>query len=383
MAALSGLQRECVREPYAFRIGVPALDAFPYAEWMCAVRAACRDLPSQDLGFGDPRGYLPLRSAIAAYLGQARGVECSPDQVLIVSSTQQAIDLSIRVLTDPGDAVWLEDPGYMGVRAATAAAGCEIVPVPVDEQGMRFANGPASRPPRFVYVTPSHQFPLGTTMTLARRLALIEWARAVGTMILEDDSSSEFRYAGRPLAALQGLDRDGRVLYVGTFNKILFPALRLAYLIVPAGLIEPFVLARSLIDGHPAIVDQAVVARYIEEGRFARHIARMRAVYRERQQALIDAIHDKLAGLIAPEPAETGLHLLGWLPADSDDNVVAERAKTFGVMAQGLSRFRIAARTRPALVLGFGGVPPRETAAAVDRLAMSLDASSLRRRRAR
>jgi GntR family transcriptional regulator/MocR family aminotransferase len=325
---------------------------------------------------------LPLRSAIAAYLGQARGVECSPDQVLIVSSTQQAIDLSIRVLADPGDPIWLEDPGYSGARGAVAAAGCEIVPVALDEQGVRFSSGPADRPPRFVYVTPSHQFPLGTTMTLARRLALIEWARRVGTMILEDDSSSEFRHAGRPLAALQGLDRDSRVLYVGTFNKILFPALRLAYLVVPTGLIEPFVAARSVVDGHPAIVDQAAVTRFIEEGSFARHISRMRAVYRERQQVLIESIRDRLAGAIEPEPAGTGLHLVAWLAKDADDNAVAERAKTFGVMTEGLSRFRIAAQTRPALILGFGGVPPHDIVAAVDRLAMAFDASSLKRRRA-
>jgi GntR family transcriptional regulator/MocR family aminotransferase len=383
LAGLSALQRGHLCEPSrAFRLGVTALDAFPRREWLRTVASACRNLSNEALDYGHPFGYLPLRSAIAAYLGQARGVECTADQVLILSSTQQAIDLSIRVLANPGDPMWLEDPGYGGARGAAAAGGCEIVPVPLDEQGLCFTSGPVERPPRLVYVTPSHQFPSGLTMTLPRRLALVEWARATGAMILEDDSSSEFRHTGQPLAALQGLDQDERVLYIGTFNKILFPALRLAYVVVPAGLIEPFTLTRSFADGHSPIIDQAAVARFIEEGHFARHISRMRIAYRERQEALIESLRQKLSGAIEPEPAETGLHLVAWLPRGSDDNAVAERAKTYGVTTTGLSRFRIAAAMRPALVLGFGGVPPGDVAAAVDRLAMALDASSLRRRRA-
>src|SRR5262249_32012873 len=216
------LRREPASEPCAFQFGVPALDAFPQREWIRVLHNAWRRLGSDALGFGDSRGYLPLRAAVAAYLGQARGVECAPDQVLIVSSTQQAIDLSIRVLASPGDPIWLEDPGYAGARAAAAAHGCELIPVPLDEEGLSFTSGPNDRLPRLVFVTPSHQCPIGTTMSLSRRLALIEWARRVGTMILEDDSSSEFRHTGRPLAALQGLDHDGRVLYIGTFNRILF-----------------------------------------------------------------------------------------------------------------------------------------------------------------
>src|SRR5262249_8547747 len=210
-ARLSHLSRERAREPFAFQLGVPALDAFPHREWTRVPRNAWRDLGTEALGFGDSRGYLPLRETVVAYLGQARGVECTPDQVLIVSSTQQAIDLSIRVLANPGDPIWLEDPGYAGARAAAAARECALVPVPLDEQGLSFTSGPTDRVPRLVFVTPSHQFPMGTTMTLARRLALVEWARRVGTIILEDDFSSEFRHTGRPLAALQGLDHDGRV----------------------------------------------------------------------------------------------------------------------------------------------------------------------------
>jgi GntR family transcriptional regulator/MocR family aminotransferase len=380
LAGLATLQRGHLCEPsHAFCLGATAVDAFPRREWLRAVASACRSLSSEALGYGHPFGYLPLRSAIASYLGQARGVECTADQVLILSSTQQAIDLSIRVLANPGDPMWLEDPGYGGARGAAAAGGCEIVPVPLDEQGLSFTSGPVERPPRLVYVTPSHQFPLGLTMTLPRRLALVEWARSIGAMILEDDSSSEFRHTGQPLAALQGLDRDGRVLYIGTFNKILFPALRLAYVVVPAGLIEPFTLARGFADGHSPIIDQAAVARFMEEGHFARHISRMRIAYRERQNALVEALRRKLAGAVEPQPAETGLHLVGWLPPDADENAIAERAACFGVAVQPLVRFRISAHLQPGLVLGFGAVPPERVGSAVDRLAMALDSGSLKR----
>jgi GntR family transcriptional regulator/MocR family aminotransferase len=383
LTSLSHLQRGPSSDPpHAFRLGGTALDAFPHREWMRALRVVCRTLPSEALGYGDPFGYLPLRRAIAAYLGQARGVECTADQVLIVSSTQQAIDLSIRVLANPRESIWLEDPGYGGARGAAAAGGCDIVPVPVDEQGFCFTSGPLDRPPRLVYITPSHQFPLGMTMTLARRLALVEWARATGATILEDDSSSEFRHTGEPLVALQGLDHNGCVLYIGTFNKILFPALRLAYLVVPTQTIEAFRLTRGFADGHSPIIEQAAVTSFIEEGHFARHISRMRRAYGERQEALIALLHHKLAGAIEPQRAETGLHLVAWLPPDSDDTAIAERTKAYGVTTYALSSFRMAARTRSGLVLGFGGVAPSEMSGAVDRLAMALDASSVRQRRA-
>jgi GntR family transcriptional regulator/MocR family aminotransferase len=290
--------------------------------------------------------------------------------------------LSIRVLANHGDPIWLEDPAYAGARAAALAHGCEVVPVPLDEQGFSFTSGPKDRGPRLVYVTPSHQFPMGTTMTLSRRLALVEWARSVGTMILEDDFSSEFCHTGRPLAALQGLDHDGRVLYIGTFNKILFPALRLAYLVVPTALVETFALARAFSDGHAPILDQAVVARFIEEGHFARHIARMRAVYADRRDALIEGLRRKLAGAVLPEPSETGLHLIGWLRPEADENAVAERAGSFGIAVEPLGRFRVSAPLRPALLLGFGGIPPECIGPAIDRLAMALDSGASRRKRA-
>lgn len=359
--------------PIAFRPGIPALDDFPFALWARLVARRYRHPPRELLAYGDPAGYRPLREAIAGYLRESRGVRCQPEQVLVTTGTQQAVDLIARILLDPGDAVWVEDPGYLAARGALRSAGATLAPVPVDEQGLDVVAGIARRPDaKMVYVTPSHQYPLGVTMSLQRRLALLEWAARADAWVLEDDYDSEFRYAGRPLAALQGLDTDGRVIYLGTFSKVMFPSLCLAYLVVPEDLIEPFTTSRALINRHLPSLEQAAVADFIVDGHFLRHIRRMRTLYAERQAALVAAARDELAGLLTVAPGEAGLHLVGWLNSGGDDRQAARRAGSHGVEAPALSPFCIEPPARPGLLLGYAAIPPPAIVAGARRLALAL-----------
>ena len=291
----------------AFRPGMPAFDGFPFEEWSRYVARRWRNPATDLLGYGDAAGYRPLREAIARHLAVARGVRCDAGQVVIVAGSQQALDLAARVLLDPGDAVWIEEPGYLGARAALAAAGAKLVPVPVDAEGLDVAAGVAlQRAAAMAYVSPSHQYPLGVTMSLSRRLALLEWARAAGAWVLEDDYDSEYRYAGRPLAALQGLDGDGRVIYLGTFSKVMLPSLRLGYLVLPPDLVDAFVAARAIADRHSPSVEQAALADFIVDGQLDRHIRRMRMLYAERQAALVDAAKRELAGVLDVPASDAG-----------------------------------------------------------------------------
>jgi GntR family transcriptional regulator/MocR family aminotransferase len=286
-ARLASMQVPTPRFPSgvkAFRPGIPALDAFPYELWARLMARRWRRPQRALLGYGDPAGYRPLREAIAAYLGEARAVRCRAEQVIVVAGSQQALDLTARMLLDEGEGAWIEDPGYLGARGALVGAGARLAPIPVDGEGLDVAAGEVSSPAaRLVYVTPSHQYPFGVTMSLPRRLALLKWASQAGAWVIEDDYDSEYRYAGRPLAALQGLDSEGRVIYLGTFSKVLFPALRLGYMVVPPDLVDAFMAARALSDRHCPVLDQAALADFIGDGHFARHIRRMRALYAERQ----------------------------------------------------------------------------------------------------
>jgi GntR family transcriptional regulator/MocR family aminotransferase len=344
----------------AFRMGMPALDAFPFAEWSRITSKLWREPSSDLLFYGEPAGYGPLREQIAAYLGAARAVQCDASQVIVISGSQQALELSARLLLDPGDAAWIEDPGYLGARAALASSEARVVPVPVDAEGIDVDAGVRlCADARVAYVTPSHQFPLSVTMSLARRLALLDWAAKAGAWILEDDFDSEYRYAGRPLASLQGLDGHGRVIYIGTFSKVMFPSLRIGYMVVPPDLVDAFVSARAIVDRHPPTVEQAALARFMTDGHLARHIRRMRTLYEERQQMLLGAGRRELRGLIDLQPADTGMHVVGWLSAGADDAAIARRCSAAGVEATALSAYCLAAKLPPALTLGYAGCDER------------------------
>jgi GntR family transcriptional regulator/MocR family aminotransferase len=292
---------------------------------------------------------------------------------VVVSGSQQGLDIVARLLLDPGDPVWIEDPGYLGARGALLGAGAAVTPVPIDAEGLVVSAGIERRPrARMVYVTPSHQFPLGVTMSLARRLALLEWVRKSGAWVIEDDYNSEFRYSGRPIAALQGLDFTGRVIYLGTFSKVLFPALRLGYLILPPDLVEPFAKARALVDRHSPLIDQAVLAEFIAEGHFARHIRRMRALYAHRHATFIEAARRDLSGLLEVTPQDAGMHLVGWLPLGVDDAAASRSVFEHGLEAPPLSAYALERPARGGLLLGFTGTGTREIREGVRQLAQAL-----------
>jgi GntR family transcriptional regulator/MocR family aminotransferase len=290
-----------------------------------------------------------------------------------VAGSQQAVDLTARVLLDPGDAVWMEDPGWRGARSAFVAAGATTVPVPIDDDGLDLEAARRRRPDaRLAHVTPSHQFPLGTTMGLVRRLELLDWAASGGTWILEDDYDSEFRYAGTPLPALQGLDTAGRVIYTGTFSKVLFPALRLGYLVVPERLVDPFRAAHALADRHNPAVDQAVLAAFLGEGHFSRHLRLIRTAYGERQQLMLEQLRDRLPDILEVAPDPAGMHLVAWLPPGVDDAAMAVAGATAGISAPPLSYYSIEPPARGALMLGYTGVSRPRIRVGVQELAVAL-----------
>jgi GntR family transcriptional regulator/MocR family aminotransferase len=361
--------------PAAFPVGLPAFDAFPAELWSKVVARRARRSAGSLLRYQHPAGYRPLREAIAAYAGMARGVRCTPDQVLVVGGAQAGLSLTARLLLDPGDDAWLEDPGYYGARGAIVAAGANPVPVPVDAGGLDVPAARRRAPrARLAYVTPSHQFPLGVTLSLPRRLALLEWARTNGTYVVEDDYDSEYRYVGEPLPSLQGLDDAGRVIYVGSFSKVLFPALRIGYVIVPDELVDAFAAAHRFAAIHVSSFEQAALTDFITEGHFPRHIRRMRALYAERETTLVDAVRRELDGLLSVTPAHAGLHLIGWLPGGADDELAATRAAAHGVDTQPLSAHAQEPYERPGLLLGYAATPTEEIIAGVHRLASSLQA---------
>lgn len=356
-----------------FRSGLPALDEFPYAIWRRLFDRRLQTSSSKLLAYGDPQGYRPLREAIAQHLAAARGARCTPEQIVVLSGSQQAIDLVTRVLMEPGQAAWFEDPGYYIALAAMRCAGARVVPVPVDHEGLVVEEGVRQAPDaRLAYVTPSHQHPLGTVMSLPRRLALLQWAERAGAWILEDDYASEYRYTGRPLAALQGLDERRRVLYVGTFSKVLFASLRLGYVVAPLDLVPALVRAREVSDRQSPTLLQAVTADFMHEGHFSRHLRRMRTLYAHRQKVLVTAAERHLAGLLEISPSEAGMNLIGWLPPGVDDREAARAAEHAQLFAPPLSRFAIRPQPRGGLVLGYTGLHDDQIEAGAKRLADAL-----------
>jgi GntR family transcriptional regulator/MocR family aminotransferase len=345
--------------PIPLSPGYPALDAFPYALWAKLASQFWRSEPAHLLGYQDPQGYLPLRMAISEYLRDARGISAPPERIVVTSGSQQAVDLVARVLLEPGDRVCIEDPGYIGLKGAVTASGAVLAPAPVDENGLVVAEARADGDGiRLAIVTPTHQFPTGATLSLARRLELLHWASEDGVWVLEDDYDSEFRYEGRPLSALHGLDPDGRVIYAGTFSKILAPAIRLGYLVAPSQLIPLLRGLRAHVDRHPPIDSQAILARFIDEGHFGGHIRRMRLLYRERRDALVAALAKEFPHAARPDVPSSGMHLTFRLPASLPDVEVSARMRKAGIACPPLSSYCQAVTDRNGLLLGFAGLAP-------------------------
>ena len=353
-----------------FRFGIPALEAFPYKLWSRLVVNRVRNLPPSAFTYQDVAGYRPLREAIAAHVTVSRRVNCTPEQIILVAGTQGGLDLAARMLINAGDPVWMEDPGYLKARGAFLGVGADLVPVPVDQDGLVVEAGIARAPQaRLVYLTPSHQFPLGVTMSLARRLALLDWAKRANTYILEDDYDSEYHFARRPLPALQGLDDAGHVIYIGTFSKVLFPALRLGYLILPAPLVDAFRKVRSLIDTHVPILEQVVLTDFILEGHLSRHLRRMRSLYAERRAALLEAAHELPLEI---HPPEAGIHCVGWLPDGMDELSLVHEAAANDVDLAPVSNFSIEPLMRKGVILGYSEYSVEQIKDGVRRLAAAM-----------
>ena len=355
------------QRPLPFAAGSPDLRLFPVKQWQQLTARQWRRQGEALMRYGDPQGYPPLREAIAAHVNQTRGVNCDAQQVIVLTSSQQALQLITTLLLDDGDRVWIEDPAYLGARNAFLSAGAQLTPVAVDDAGMRPHD--ALPAPRLIYLTPSHQYPSGVTLSLARRLALLAQAEKQRAWIVEDDYDSEFHYDGQPMPAMQGLDRAGNVLYLGTFSKSLFPALRLAYLIVPPALVEAFVTARSVYDGHTTQLNQAVTAEFMRQGHFAAHIRYMRQLYRSRRDHLQQQIARHWRHFATPQPTHGGLQLSVWLPAGCEA-ALTRQARQAGVLTPGLAaHYQLDAARRDGWLLGFAALTPGEISAAVARLA--------------
>ncbi len=360
--------------PRAFTTALPAFDSFPIAQWTRLAAKHWRGDRNDVMGYGEPCGHPHLRRAIAAHLRTSRGITCDPEQVFVVGGAQQAFHLIGSMLLDPGDKVWFENPGAIGACNSLIACGAEMVPVPVDQEGMRVEDGLA-RCPRFrlAFVTPSHQQPLGTVMSLERRFALLNAAASTGAWIIEDDYDGEFFYGGRPPPTLKSVDATGLVIYVGTFSKSLFPSLRLGFILSPPSMVGAFrVIMNRLLTGVPTS-SQATVAEFMEQGYFYTHVRRMRRLYAERNDTLYASAKRHLSGLLKVVPASSGLHTIGYLETDLSETAVAAAAGERHLTVSPISRFSIAPVGAKGLVLGFGGIKPPAIEAGIDVLAGVLE----------
>ncbi|MGB6526054.1 MAG: PLP-dependent aminotransferase family protein, partial [Candidatus Acidiferrales bacterium] len=359
-----------------FRMHLPALDHFPIDVWSRLLARNVRKPAKSLMAYGDSMGYAPFREAIAEYLGAVRAVRCDPSQVMVVNGSQQGLQISASVLLNPGEPVWMEEPGYPGAHQAFATVGARLIPVPVDAEGLNVEEGIRRCPKaRAVYITPSHQYPLGTTMSATRRMQLLNWASRSGAWIIEDDYDSEYRFGIRPIGSLQGLDSDARVIYIGTFSKVLFPALRLGYLVIPADLVHAFSVLREATDIFSSTLYQAVLTDFIKEGHFARHIRRTRNLYAERCNALVEALQAQLGGLMEVVSADAGMHLVGLLPPGSKDAVISQEAAESGISAMSLTNCYLKRPSRSGLVLGYGATDVAQIQEGVRRLSNLLRGS--------
>jgi len=354
--------------PRPFRANLPDVSLFPRRTWARLSGGLWRGVDAALLGDAEPLGYRPLRTALAAYLATTRGVRCDVERIAIVPGAQAGFDLIARATLKPDDIVWVEDPGYPGSRTAWQAAGTTIVPMPVDAEGASLP-GPRTPEPRLISLTPAHQSPLGMTLSLPRRRALLERAQRAGAWVVEDDYDGEFRYGARPIAALQGLDSDGRVIHVGSFSKTLLPALRLGYVVLPPRLIDPVRTLLSLGLRFVATIEQATLARFIERGHFNRHIRRLREVYATRHQLMRTECRRLLGERLRVDDAAAGLDIVGWLPGRMSDVAVARRLADAGIESAALSHYRLRIGGDPGLVLGVAAFDERAIRHAVASMA--------------
>jgi GntR family transcriptional regulator / MocR family aminotransferase len=374
-AQLPGVRSEPWLQGRAAFVGSQlALDHFPFNLWSRLLSFRCRKISEASLHYGHPMGLRELRAAIVTYLRTARAVRCDAEQVMIVSGSQHALDITSRVLLDPKDRVWLEEPGYILARHIFLMAGSRLVPVSVDQEGLDVAAGKKlCAKAKAVYVCPSHQYPLGVVMSASRRLQLLNWAQSTGAWIIEDDYDSEYRYQGAPIASLQGLDRYSRVIYIGTFSKVLFPSVRVGYVVIPPDLVDRFVAVRQAMDIFSSSLHQQVLSDFINQGHFERHIRRMRAIYHERRNALVESIRKDLGDTLKVLGGGAGLHLAVMLKKPASDVAISARAALQNLWLWPLSICYLGSAAQQGFVLGFGGIPANEMPRAVQRLRAVLE----------
>ena len=358
----------------SFVPALPALDEFPIEIWERLRAQVLAKKGAHLLQYASSRGDPDLRKAIAAYLCDYRGARCHPDQIVITAGTQQAMMISATALVNRGEVAWIEDPGFYQARRAFGFAGATVVPRPVDQEGIVIARPSKQPPPKIIYVTPSHQFPLGMTMSLARRTALIDFAREHDAYIFEDDHNSEFRFTGPPLPCLQGLDNSGRVIYAGTMSKILYASLRLGYLLAPEQLVEPMIKIRAVMDQHSPAIDQATLARFLTEGYFLSHIKRMRKLYSDRRDFFIEQFNKLLSEYFILQVPEAGLHFVAWLRRKEDLPLITRVCTEIGIRPSPLSSCFIKAEVKPALTFGFAAWSRAQIREGLAKFASSLNA---------
>jgi GntR family transcriptional regulator / MocR family aminotransferase len=357
--------------------GLPAVDEFPIDIWERLRSQVLAQKGAHLLRHASSRGDADLRRAIATYLCDFRGARCHPDQILIVGGMQQAMLISAMALLNPGDAVWIEDPGFHQARRVFILAGAKVLPKSLDREGIVIAQSPKEKQPKIIHVTPSHQYPLGITMSFERRTALLDFARAHDAFVFEDDFYAEFRFTGPPLPCLQGIDDFGRVIYAGTMSKILYPSLRLGYVVAPEALIDPLVKIRSTMDQHSSAIDQATLARFITEGFFLSHIRRMRRIYAERREVFVKQFNELLGDRFTLQVLEGGLNMVAWLKREEDFPAISRVTLEIGVKPSPLSFYCIQARPKPAFVFGFAGWTPAQIRESLVKLASALQRAGI------
>ncbi|MDX3229518.1 PLP-dependent aminotransferase family protein [Streptomyces sp. ME19-01-6] len=363
---LGPIDAELTSVTYDLRVGLPDARLFPYETWRRLVARELRPSAALGRGSGHPAGHGGLRAAIARHIGLSRGVRAAADDVVVTNGIQQALDLICRVMIEPGDGVAVEDPGYPPARMLFRSLGATVVDVPVDDEGLCVDALPDHV--RVVYVTPSHQFPLGMPMSLRRRMALVEWAERHGAVVIEDDYDSEFRFGGRPIDPLQSVDRAGHVIYVGSFSKVMLPSLRIGFLVAPAPLRDALRAAKYVTDWSTSFPTQAALARFIDDGLLARHIRRMRQEYAARHELITTGLAERFAGRLDVVPSSAGLHVTAYATGDLDE--LATRARTSGVALYTLPEVAMSRSVRPGLVFGYGAIAAPDIGPALRRLAV-------------